>query len=116
MKDSVGYLIIAVAGLLVATVGAIAYRSIPPYGDVLSVVMVLLAAVFSRTWLSWTGLGLFAGVWAVLTYVWTLEGPGGSVLIAADGLGYGWLAGGVGAIVVASLLPRKLLVGDDVEG
>ncbi|WP_084078926.1 hypothetical protein [Demequina sp. NBRC 110057] len=115
MKDSLGYVIIAVAGLLVASVGAVAYRSIPPFGDVLSVLMVLLAAVFARTWLSWTGLGLFATLWALMTYVWTLAGPGGSVLIAADGLGYGWLAGGVVAIVVASVLPRKLLVGNDVQ-
>lgn len=111
-----GYLILALGGAIVATVGSVAYRSIPPFGVILACVMVLFTAVFARTWLSWTGLGLFAAVWMSLTFVWTLEGPGGSVLIAADTLGYAWLAGGVAAIIVAAVLPRKMLVGDHVEG
>ncbi len=110
-----GYVVLAVGGLIVATVGSIAYRSIPPWGAVLACVMVLLAAVFARVWLSWTGLGTFAALYMTAAFVWTLEGPGGSVLIAADALGYAWLAGGVVAIVVAALLPRKLLVGDHVK-
>ena len=116
MKDSLGYVILAVAGLLVATVGSVAYRSIPPFGVALCVAMVLMGAVFARTWLSWSGLGIYALLCVGAVFLWTLEGPGGSVLIAADGLGYGWLAGAAGAIVVAALLPRKLLVGDHVEG
>ena len=116
MKDSVGYLVLLVSGAIVATVGSVAYRSIPPFGVALAIVMVALAAVFARAWLSWTGLGLFAAVWMSVTFVWTLAGPGGSVLIAADTLGYAWLAGGVIAIVVAALLPKKLLVGEHVEG
>ncbi len=116
MKDSVGYLVLLVSGAIVATVGSVAYRSIPPFGVALAIVMVAFAAVFARAWLSWTGLGLFAAVWMSVTFVWTLAGPGGSVLIAADTLGYAWLAGGVIAIVVAALLPKKLLVGEHVEG
>ncbi|WP_062069611.1 hypothetical protein [Demequina sediminicola] len=114
MKDSVGYVVVALAGLLTATVGAVAYRSIPPFGVVLAIVMVLAAAIFARTWLSWNGLGVFAGLWVVATAVWSLNGPGNSVLIAQDGLGVAWLLGSVLAIVAAAVVPVKLLVGDDV--
>ncbi|MDE0572631.1 hypothetical protein ON058_04290 [Demequina sp. B12] len=114
MKDSVGYVIVALAGLLTATVGAVAYRSVPPWGVVMAIVMVLAAAVFARAWLSWTGLGVFAGLWVLLTAVWSANGPGNSVLIAQDGLGIAWLAGSAVAIVIAAVIPVKLLVGDDV--
>lgn len=114
MRDSLGYVVLALAGLLTATVGAVAYRSIPPFGVVIAIVMVLAAAVFARAWLSWSGLGVFAGLWAMTTMVWSLNGPGGSVLIAQDGLGVTWLVGAGVAIVIAAFVPKKLLVGEDV--
>ncbi|WP_061960757.1 hypothetical protein [Demequina flava] len=114
MKGSLGYVVVGLAGLLTATVGAVAYRSIPPWGAVLAIIMVLAAAVFARTWQSWVGLGIYAGLWAVTTMVWSLNGPGGSVLIAQDALGVTWLVGAAVAIVVAAFVPVKLLVGDDV--
>lgn len=114
MKDTVGYVVVSLAGLLTATVGAVAYRSLAPWGAVMAILMVLAAAIFARAWLSWTGLGLYAGLWGMATLVWSLNGPGGSVLIAQDVLGITWLVGAAVAIVVAAVLPVKLLVGDDV--
>ncbi len=112
MKQALGYLVLIGGGIVTASVGAVAYRSIPPVGVIGCVLMVLLAATFARTWLSWSGLATFAGTWMAATFVWALEGPAGSVLIAQDALGVGWLAGAAAAIIVTSTLPRKVLVGD----
>lgn len=111
MKDALGYAVLLIGGLIVASVGAVAHRAYPPIGVVLCVAMVVLAATFARTWLSWLGIGVFAGAWMTMTFVWALEGPGGSVLIVQDDLGIGWLVGASLAIVAAALLPSKLLVG-----
>ncbi|MFW7414423.1 hypothetical protein [Demequina sp. SO4-18] len=111
MKDSLAYVVLLSGGLITATVGAVAHRTYPPLGLVMCLLMVALGAAFARTWLAWPGLGVFAGAWMTMTFVWALEGPGGSVLIVQDPLGIGWLAGGSIAIVVASLLPSRLLVG-----
>lgn len=111
MKDALGYAVLIIGGVIVASVGAVAHRAYPWLGVALCVAMVALAAAFARTWLSWSGLGLFAGAWMTMTFVWALEGPGGSVLIVQDRLGVGWLVGGALAVVVAALLPSTLLVG-----
>ncbi|WP_062135930.1 hypothetical protein [Demequina aestuarii] len=111
MKDVLGFAVLLFGGVITASVGAVAHRGFPPLGVVLCVMMVALGAVFARTWLGWAGLGLFAGAWMTMTFVWALEGPGGSVLIVQDALGIGWLAGGAIAIVAASVMPSRLLVG-----
>ncbi|MFN3867190.1 MAG: hypothetical protein ACK4MD_10835 [Demequina sp.] len=111
MKDLLGYTVLLFGGIITASVGAVAHRGYPPLGVVLCVIMVALAGTFARTWLGWGGLGLFAGAWITMTFVWALEGPGGSVLIIQDALGVGWLVGGSLAIMVAALMPAKLLVG-----
>ncbi|MFW2513958.1 hypothetical protein ACNI3K_09290 [Demequina sp. SO4-13] len=111
MKDSLGYAVLLGGGLVTATVGAVAHRTYPPFGVVMCLLMVALGAAFARTWLAWPGLALFAGAWMAMTFVWALEGPGGSVLIVQDPLGVAWLAGGSIAIVVAAVVPSRLLVG-----
>lgn len=111
MRRAVEVLVSALLGAIVAVVGSIAHRSYPPIGVVLSVLLVLMATVFVRTWSGWTGVVAFAVPFAALTYIFTREGPGGSLLIAPDGLGYGWLYGGAGAVVIACLLPARMLGG-----
>ncbi|WP_061963894.1 hypothetical protein [Demequina aurantiaca] len=111
IRSALGYLVLAIVGLIAALVGASAYRAIAPFGLVLCILLMLVATVFARTWKEWSGIAVFAGAWAVLTYVLSLEGPGGSLLIATDGYGYGWLFGGSLAIVVVCLIPRRVLFG-----
>ncbi|MFV0634209.1 hypothetical protein [Demequina sp.] len=116
MKDALAYAVLACGGVITASVGAVAHRGYPPFGVLACVVMVALAAVFARAWLGYGGLGVFAGTWMVATFVWSLEGPGGSVLIAQDALGVAWLAGASIVIVAASVVPSKWLVGEHGTG
>ncbi|WP_084039389.1 hypothetical protein [Demequina sp. NBRC 110053] len=112
MKVALAYAVLAVGGLITASVGAVAHRGYAPWGLVASILMVGLAAVFSRAWLGFTGLTLFAGAWLVATFVWSLNGPGGSVLIVQDALGIAWLAGATMMVVASALVPTRILVGD----
>jgi uncharacterized membrane protein len=111
MRRAFEIVLSALLGVIVASVGAVAHRGYPPFGVILSVLLVLLAAIFARTWASWLGVVCFAVPYVALTFMFTQEGPGGSVLIAADALGYGWIYGGAAAVVVASLVPVRLLGG-----
>lgn len=111
MKDALGYLVLALGGIITASVGAVAHRGYPPFGLIGSVLMVGLAAVFARAWLGFTGVGVLGGAWVLATFVWSMNGPGGSVLIAQDALGIGWLVGGTLMVVAASVVPTKVLVG-----
>jgi len=111
IRSALAYVVLALAGLVTALVGATAHRALPPIGAVLCIVLMIAATVFARSWKDWLGVSIFAGFWAVMTYVLALEGPGGSVLIATDGLGYSWLIGGAAAIVVVCMVPRTLLFG-----
>ncbi|WP_430867518.1 hypothetical protein [Demequina aurantiaca] len=111
IRSVLAYVVLGVVGLVVALVGATAYRSIPPFGVALCIVLMLSATVFARAWKDWSGIGVFAGVWAVATYVLSMEGPGGSLLIATDSLGYAWLIGGTTAVIVVCLIPRHVLFG-----
>ena len=111
MRRALEIVVCAVLGAIVAAVGAVAYRSYPPIGVILSVFLVLMAAVFVRTWSSWLGVIAFAVPFVALTYAFTRTGPGGDLLITPDHLGYGWLYGGAGAVVIACLLPARMLGG-----
>lgn len=114
MKVVLGYAVLVAGGIVSASVGAVAHRSVPPIGLIGCVVMVLFAAAFARAWLGWAGLGVLAGAWLVTTSVWALEGSGGSVLIVQDAWGIGWLVGAAVAIVAVSVIPSRVLVGDYV--
>ena len=111
MKDALGYAVLAVGGIITASVGAVAHRGYAPFGLIASIAMVGLAALFARTWLGFAGIGVLGGGWVIATFVWSMNGPGGSVLIAQDALGIGWLLGGTLMIVAASVVPNKVLVG-----
>jgi len=111
MRKALAIVVSVVLGGIVAVVGAVAHRGVPPVGVILCVLLVLLATIFVRTWISWLGVLAFAVPFLALTYVFTREGAGGSLLIPPDGLGYGWLYGAAGAIVVASILPARMLGG-----
>ena len=111
MKDALGYVVLAVGGIVTASVGAVAHRGYAPFGLIAAIVMVGLAALFARTWLGFAGVGVLGGAWVLTTFVWSMDGPGGSVLIAQDPLGIGWLVGGTLMIVAASVVPTKVLVG-----
>ena len=105
-------IIVAVAlGAIVAAVGSVAYRGYPPVGVALSIALVLFATVFVRAWSSWAGLIAFAIPFVALTYLFTRQGPGGSLLIPADHLGYTWLFGSAAALVLACLIPARLIGG-----
>jgi len=111
IRSVVAYVVLAVAGIVTAMVGASAHRSIAPFGAILSIVLVVAMALFARSWKNWAGIGVCAGLWAVTTALLSLEGPGGSVLIAQDALGYSWLIGGTLAIMIVSMVPRAVLFG-----
>lgn len=103
-------------GVIVAVVGAAAYRDMPWLGVSLCVALVLFSMLFVRSWASWSGVIAFAVPWAALTYVFTREGPGGSLLIPEDTLAYAWIYGGTAAIVLVSVLPPSLVGRGRVTG
>ncbi|MGC4174587.1 hypothetical protein [Demequina sp.] len=109
MRRAIEIVVSAILGAVVAVVGAIAHRSIPPLGVILSIALVLAAMIFVRTWGGWIGVLAFAVPFVILTIVFSRPGPGGSLLVAGDGLGYSWLWGGSAAVIVACLLPPRLL-------
>ncbi|WP_297082369.1 hypothetical protein [uncultured Demequina sp.] len=111
MKTALAYLVLAAGGVITASVGAVAHRGFAPWGVIGSVLMVAFAAVFARTSMGFSGLGAFAATWVAMTLVWSLEGPGGSVLIAQDALGISWLVGSAVVMIAAAIVPTRILVG-----
>jgi len=111
MRRALEIVVCGFLGAIVASVGAVAYRSYPPVGVILSVLLVLASTVFVRTWSGWIGVIAFAVPFVALTFAFTRTGQGGDLLITPDGLGYGWLYGGAGAVVIACLLPARMLGG-----
>lgn len=110
-------LLLAVAlGVIVAIVGAAAYRDVPWIGVSLCIALVLFSMLFVRSWSSWSGVIAFAVPWAVLTFLFTRQGPGGSLLIPQDSLGYAWIYGGTIAIVLVCVLPPSLIGRSRVPG
>ncbi len=96
-------------GAVVAAVGAGAHRALPYVGVVLSILAVLAGMVFARAWLEWVGVIAFAVPWAALTTLFSQRGPGNSLLISADALGYLWLFGGAAMIIAVSIVPARWL-------
>lgn len=111
IRTALAYVVLALAGLVTAVVGAAAHRSVPPLGAALCILLMIAATLFARSWKEWWGISVFAGLWVLATGVLALEGPGGSVLLATDALGYTWLIGGSVAIVAVCMVPRSILFG-----
>lgn len=96
----------AVLGVVVAAVGTGIHRANPPWGIVLALLIVFSAAVLARAWARRSGV-LALGTTVVLTILAMGRlGPGGDVIIAAQPVGYVWLASGV-VVAAVGLLPRR---------
>jgi hypothetical protein len=101
-------LLTLVLGAVVGVMGTVMHRSIQPWGLVLSLLLVLAAAVTARAFgglVAWIGYALGLGA-AVLTLSQT--GPGGDVLVpAGQKIGLVWLVGAGVVAVVGMLLPPR---------
>jgi hypothetical protein len=97
-----------VVGIVVGVVGTIMHRSEQPWGLVVSLLLVLAAAVMARALgglVSWIGLVVGLGV-TVLAL--SQEGPGGDVLVpSGPKIGLVWMVGSLVVAVGAMLLPRS---------
>lgn len=105
---------LALLGAIVATVGVGAHRSLGYAGAVIGMVMVLLVGVFAKAWKAWSGFIAYAVAWGTMAMIYASEGPGGSILVAADLRGRLWLYGGVMAVALVAAVPRNVFVGRDV--
>ncbi|WP_084075047.1 hypothetical protein [Demequina sp. NBRC 110052] len=106
-----GLLAVLALGGVVGLVGVLAHRAYPWFGLVAVLVLTLVAAVFVRAWSSWPALGVFTAGLAIAVSVFAQEGPGGGLLLVEDALGWTYLVGAAGAVVLAAVIPAKVLVG-----
>lgn len=100
------YLGAGLLGVVVGVVGTGVHRAERPWGLVLALLTVVVAAVLVRAWTG--GAGLLALGLGVVTVVGLLggPGPGGDVVVALDPYGVVWYAGAV-LVAVAAVLPRR---------
>ena len=103
-------------GLVVVLVGTIAHRGAPPWGLVLAVLAVLSGAVLARILGEGLALGVYGGAVLVVTQLANSFRPGGDVLVAADPLGYSWLALPLLMCAVAAFLPHRWFAGPAGRG
>lgn len=108
------FVALALAGVIVATVGVGAHRAINYVGLALALLLVIVAGIFSRAWGGWAGYAIYAAAWATMTMIYAQPGPARSVLIADDVFGRVWLFGGTAIIVLLAFVPRRWLEGRDV--
>lgn len=95
-------------GLVVASVGTVMHRALPPWGLVLGLFVVLSAAVFARAWEGLTGSVAFAGAWFLTVLVLWQVGPGGDILVPDLGpWGTIWILGGAVASGLPALAPSR---------
>lgn len=105
---------LALLGVVVASVGVGAHRSLGYGGAIVGVVVVLLAGAFAKTWRAWSGFIAYAVAWGAMAIVYVSTGPGGSILVADDLRGRLWLFGGGAAVAIVAAAPRSVFVGRDV--
>lgn len=95
LRAAVAFLLGALAG----SIGTVMHRALSPWGLVMSLLLVLAAAVAVRAWSGFLALIGFAGGLFLLVQLLSQRGPGGDVLVpAAGGLGWTWV---IGAAVMA---------------
>lgn len=105
---------LALLGVIVATVGVGAHRSLGYAGAIIGVLIVLLVGVFAKAWQGWSGFIAYAVAWGAMAMIYASKGPGESILVAADARGQLWLYGGVLALAIVAAVPRYVIVGRDV--
>jgi hypothetical protein len=94
-------------GVLVGAVGTVMHRSERPWGVVVCLLLVLAAAVAVRAASDWRGaLALLIGLFGAVQ-VLSGRGPGGDVLVPADGaIGWVWTLGALAVGLGVALAPR----------
>ena len=106
---------LALLGVVVATVGVGAHRSLGYGGVAIGLLVVVLVGVFAKAWQAWAGFIAYAAAWGVMAAVYASTGPGGSNLVADDLRGTLWLRGGTIAVAIVAAVPRSVFVGRDVS-
>ncbi len=107
---------IVVLGVVIGLIGSLMFRSVPPWGLVVSCATLLSASVLARAWAQAPGVISLGLGWVVMVQIMALEGPGGDVIIPADPIGYVWVFGGVVFVLAAMLAPRSWFRDDEFVG
>lgn len=103
-------------GLGVGALGTVMHRAVQPWGLVLSLTLVLVAALTSRAWGRWPTFVGFAGGLFLAVQTLTSGGPGGDVLVpGTDAWGWAWVLGAIALCAVVAVLPRRLFVDAPVD-
>ena len=114
-KRALGTAALVFAGVVVAVVGSVAYRSVGYLGLVLSLLLVASVGLFSKAWHAWWGFTAYAAAWAVTAFLFAQPGPGGSVLVPdSDIRAAVWIYGGAGVMAVIGAIPPFVLAGKNV--
>lgn len=94
-------------GMIVTAVGTFTHRQWAPFVLIAALALLAVAGVFIRaSFGSESLIGYGAGVISTLLY-FSLAGPGGDVVMPADGLSMVWLIAGSAMIAVPAFSPNK---------
>ena len=109
-----GLLVALVGGFAVGTVGTFKYRfglaggaPLVPIGLAVALPAIALVLIALRVLLETRAYAIAAGVGVLVAVgLYTLPGPGGSVVVVDDGYGLAWLIGAVVVVAVVLGTPR----------
>jgi hypothetical protein len=101
-----------VLGAVVGALGTVEHRSVPPWGLVLVLLLVLAGAVTVRAWGGLVALLAYAVAWGAVVFALSMRGPGGDVLIPGGTaswtvLGQVWILGAWVPIAASAFLPSR---------
>lgn len=98
----------ALLGALVGSVGTVMHRSVRPWGVLVCLLLVLAASVTARAAAGWVAsIALLVGLFAAVQVLST-RGPGGDVLVPADGaIGWVWAIGSLAVALAVAVAPRS---------
>lgn len=97
--------IAVVVGLATGVLGTVVHRSQPPLGLILALTAVVSGTVLVRALAGLLGVAVAGGTLLLVTQLLSTVRRGGDIIVADDGLGYGWLLGAVVAVAVVVFLP-----------